>query len=147
MADGNVIKTPRGEVTINTKGSKAVLAWNPNINRFEKQYSRSQKWLDNEVLKDTTPYTPMQTGALYKSGILGTEIGSGTVQWIAPYARYLYYGKVMAGPKYGPKYPTSKDLVFSKSAHPQAQAFWFEASKAQNKQKWIRMAKKLGGGG
>lgn len=145
---GKDIKTPRGTITVSGKsGAKAVLKWDPNIERFPKQYGRSQKWLDNEVLKDTAPFVPMQTGMLMRSGQLGTVIGSGTVEYIAPYARALYYGKVMSGPKYGPKHATDKDLVFSQSVHPQAQSFWFEASKAQNKQKWISGAKKLSGGG
>lgn len=144
----NEINTPRGRIILgNRKGAKAVLEWNSNIARFQKQYSRSQKWLDNEVLKDTAPFVPMQTGMLMKSGQLGTVIGSGTVEYIAPYARYLYYGKVMTGPKYGPKRATDKDLVFSQSVHPQAQAYWFEASKALNKPKWIAGARKLAGGG
>ena len=37
---------------------------------------------------------------------------------------------------------TDKNLVFSKSVHPQAQAHWFEASKAQNLEKWLRVYKK-----
>lgn len=130
-----------------TPSGKARLVWNQNINRFNDQYNRAQKWLDNEVLKDSTPYVPMLTGALFKSGTLGTVAGSGTVQWIAPYARYQYYGKAMSGPLYGPKQATNKDLHYSTDAHSQAQAFWFEAAKAQNKRKWIVGARKLAGGG
>lgn len=142
------IKTPSGKITIASKpGAKAVLEWNSNVSRFAKNASKAQKWLDNEVLKDTAPFVPMQTGMLMQSGQLGTVIGSGTVEYIAPYARYLYYGKVMVGPKYGPKHATDKDLVFSQSVHPQAQAYWFEASKAQNKPKWLKGVKKIGGGG
>lgn len=144
---GKEIITPRGKITIaDKKGAKAVLQWNPDVQRFEGQYSRAQRWLDNEVLKDTTPFVPMQTGMLMKSGQLGTVVGSGTVEYIAPYARALYYGKVMAGPKYGPKHATEKDLVFSQSVHPQAQAFWFEASKSQNKPNWIAGVRKIAGG-
>jgi hypothetical protein len=49
----------------------------------------------------------------------------------------------MKGPKYGPKYATDKDLVYTKSVHPNAQSHWFEASKAQNLPKWLRGVKKL----
>ena len=38
---------------------------------------------------------------------------------------------------------SSKDLVFSKEVHKSAQAFWFEASKAKNKESWIRGAEKV----
>ncbi|MBS1474007.1 MAG: hypothetical protein HP058_03705, partial [Massilimaliae sp.] len=128
-------------------GSKAQLVWNNGIMRFNRQYSRAQVWLDNEVLKDSIPYVPMETGALYKSGKLGTVFGEGVVQWIAPYARYQYYGKVMSGPLHGPKYATDKDLHYSTEAHSQAQSFWFETTKAQNKRKWINGARRLAGGG
>lgn len=147
MAQIKVIRsTPRGRVIV-INGATSRLEWNGNIQRFNRQYSRAQVWLDNRVLRDSTPYVPMLTGSLYKTGILGTTPGEGVVQWIAPYARYQYYGKVMRGPKYGPKYATSKDLNISKSEHSQAQAFWFEAAKAQNKPVWIRGVRQIAGGG
>lgn len=150
MADTRVIRqTPRGRVIIViTPGGKWVskLIWNDNINRFNGQYSRAQVWLDNAVLRDSNIYVPMLTGALYKTGILGTTPGEGVVQWVAPYARHQYYGKVWAGPKYGPKYKTDKDLHINTSENSQAQAFWFEAAKAQNKSIWIRGAQHLAGG-
>ena len=34
---------------------------------------------------------------------------------------------------------TNKDLVFNKAMHSQAQSHWFEASKAENKDKWERV--------
>lgn len=147
MAEGDVLlRTPRG-VIVETARGKAKLIWNDHVMRFNRQYSRAQKWLDNEVLKDSEPYVPAETMQLTRSGQLGTIVGSGTVEYIAPYAQYLYYGKVMKGPKYGPKHATDKDLVFSQSVHPQAQAYWFEAAKALNKKKWIAGARKIAGGG
>lgn len=150
MADTRVIRqTPRGRVIIvRTPGGKWVskLIWNDNIKRFNGQYSRAQVWLDNAVLRDSNTYVPMLTGALYKTGILGTTPGEGVVQWVAPYARYQYYGKVWAGPKYGPKYKTDKDLHINTSENSQAQSFWFEAAKAQNKSIWVRGAQHLAGG-
>lgn len=141
-----LLHTPRGRI-IQTESGAVVLEWNRNILRFNRQYSRAQMWLDNEVLKDSTPYVPMLTGTLYKSGQLGTTLGSGVVQWIAPYAKYQYYGKVISGPRYGPKFRTNRDLHYSTDAHSLAQAFWFEAAKAQNKRKWISGARRLAGGG
>ena len=151
MVDTKVIRqTPRGRVIIvRTASGKwtSKLEWNGDIKRFNGQYSRAQVWLDNAVLRDSTQYVPMLTGALYKTGTLGTTPGEGVVQWIAPYARYIYYGKVMRGPKYGPKYATDKDLHINKSEHSQAQACWFEAAKAQNKSIWIRGVQRLAAGG
>ena len=37
---------------------------------------------------------------------------------------------------------TDRNLVFNRSVNPQAQAHWFEASKAQNLEKWLRVYKK-----
>lgn len=125
----------------------ADISINVDLSRFGRQYRDAQIWLDNAIVKDSTPYTPMRTGVLFKSGQLGTTPGEGVVQWVAPYARYLYYGKVMAGPKYGPKYVTDKNLNISKAEHPQAQSFWFEAAKAQNKATWVRNVKQIAGGG
>lgn len=67
-----------------------------------------------------------------------------------PYARYLYYGKLMVDPATGSSYAkkgtikvlTDKNLVFNKAMHAQAQSHWFEASKAENSEKWIRVADK-----
>ena len=92
----------------------------------------------NEVLKDTDPYVPALNGVL--SGTAHT-VGN-LVIYDQPYARYQYYGKVVVGPKYGPKHATNKDLVYTKGKHPNAQSHWFEASKAQNLDKWVRVAEK-----
>ena len=102
--------------------------------------SDQEKWLANEVLKDTDPYVPALTGSLS----MRSHVEGDSVVYPGPYARYLYYGKVMAGPKYGPKYATDKDLVYTKSVHANAQSHWFEASKAQNMKKWLRGVDKIG---
>lgn len=109
--------------------------------------------------KDTSPYVPMLTGSLDAR----TQVDGGNIIYPVPYARYLYYGKVMVdsvtgkGPmhfidKMGNEQirfrkgatlkPTDRDLKYTKSAHPQAQDHWFEASKAQNLDKWLRVAEK-----
>lgn len=105
----------------------------------------AQKWLDNEVLKDCSPYVPRLSGALERSGISGTKIGSGLIVYQSPYGRYQYYGKVMVGK--APKQVTDKDLIYSKQAHPKATRTFFETAKAINKPKWVAGAKRLGGGG
>jgi hypothetical protein len=78
------IETPRG-VVYHDENMKAVLEWNTNFQpKWQKRYSEAQKFVDSEVLRLCEPYTPLLTGMLIKSGTLGTDIGSGTVQWIAP---------------------------------------------------------------
>lgn len=109
-----------------------------------------------QVQKDTEHFVP----ALTKSLVNRTQVHGGSIVYPGPYARYLYYGKVMVdergnGPNYfvdkqgnevmkfpkGSKlHATNRDLVFTTSVHPQAQAHWFEASKAQNLKKWLRVS-------
>lgn len=101
--------------------------------------NKQEVWLANEVLKDTDPFVPALTGSLSQR----SRTEGNLVIYPGPYARYLYYGKVMAGPKYGPKHATDKNLVYTKSVHPNAQSHWVEASKAQNLNKWLRGVKKL----
>lgn len=50
-----------------------------------------QKTVDSEVLRRSDPYVPFRSGALKKSGILGTRIGSGLVVYNATYADRQYY--------------------------------------------------------
>ena len=99
-----------------------------------------------QVQKDTSPYVPALTGSLdQRTRVVGSE-----VIYPGPYARYLYHGKVMVdpetgstyAPKGGTKVVTDKNLVFNKAMHSQAQAYWFEASKAENMDKWLRAADK-----
>ena len=101
---------------------------------------KAEAWLANEILKDTDPYVPALTGSLSQR----SHVDGNTVVYPGPYARYLYYGKVMEGPPQGPKHATDKDLVYTKTVHPNAQSHWFEASKAQNLKKWIRGVSKIG---
>lgn len=106
--------------------------------------SEGETWLANEVLKDTDQFVPALTGSLS----IRSHVEGNMVVYPGPYARYLYYGKVMEGSKYGPKHATDKDLVYSKDPrskvpHPNAQSHWFEASKAQNLDKWLRGVKKF----
>ena len=99
--------------------------------KFTKLASKSEVFLANEILNDTDPYVPFLTGSLPQRSYVEGD----TVVYPGPYARYLYYGKVMEGPIHGPKHATDKDLVYTKQHHPQAQSHWFEASKAQNLKK------------
>ena len=101
------------------------------LSRLAAANSRAQAWLDNEVLKDSTPYVPRLTGELERSGIDGTKIGSGLLVYNKVYASAQYYG----------------DFVHSTQAHPQATRQWFETAKSINKAKWLAGVRKLGGGG
>jgi hypothetical protein len=112
-----------------------------------------QKFIDQECIRLMAPYTPFRAGMLERSATLGTKIGSGEINQIAPYARYQYYGKLMvssitgsAWARYGEKKVlTDKDLVHDKSRHPQAGPYWFERMKADHKEEILEGARKVAG--
>lgn len=99
-----------------------------------------------QAQKDTSPYVPALTGSLDQR----TRVDENQIIYPGPYARYPYYGKLMVDPTTGSSYApkgatkilTDKNLVFNKAMHSQAQAHWFEASKAENMDKWLRVAGK-----
>lgn len=101
-----------------------------------------------QVRKDTSPYVPA-SGA--PAGLdARTRVDGSHIIYPGPSALYLYYGKLMVdpdtgssyAPKGGTKVLTDKNLVFSKEVHGQAQSNWFEASKAENLEKWVRVSDK-----
>lgn len=108
-----------------------------------------------QAAKDTEPYVPMMTGALKNR----TQVAQNIIIYPGPYARYLYYGKVMVNaatgkgpakipdvgyrfPKGATLKPTNRDLDIKRSHHKNAQSHWFEASKAENLEKWKGIAKR-----
>lgn len=108
--------------------------------------SRAEHVLAQQVMKDTTQFVPALTGSLtHRTRAIGNS-----VIYPGPYARFLYNGKLMVdpatgsayAPKGGHKVVTDRNLVFNTTMHPQAQSHWFEASKAQNLEKWVRVAEK-----
>ena len=103
-----------------------------------------------QAMKDTEPYVPALTGAMSDMSRVETYNGHAAITYNAPYARFLWYGKVMiyqpTGRTFAPanesKVVTDRNLVYNKGMHAKAQAFWFLASQAQNKEKWLRIADK-----
>ena len=95
------IETPRGAiVNVNAKGKiiKARLEWNPQFQQgWETRFGKAQKFVDSECLRHSDKLVPFRTGFFKKSGILGTKIGSGELNYLALYSRYQYKGKVMTG--------------------------------------------------
>lgn len=99
-----------------------------------------------QIEKDTVPFVPALTGSQTER----TRVVGNIIIYPGPYARVLYNGKVMVdpntgstyAPKGGTKVVTDRNLAFTQTVHPQAQSHWFEASKAQNFDKWLRVAKK-----
>lgn len=113
---------------------------------------QAQRYVDSEVLRQSAPYMPHQSGMLRDSGIHGTDIGSGKVVWNSPYAKFLYYGKVMIGiESHSPwaksgerKVTTSRNLTYHGA--PKRGAFWFERMKASHLTEILRGVARLVGG-
>lgn len=124
------IKTPRGTI-IQTGNTSCRLTWNPGFGpQTSARYSRAQMFLDSEVQRLSAPYTPKKTTMLIKSSILGTVIGSGEVQWVAPYARWQYYNTA-----------DTREYEAKRGAH------WFERMKADHGKALIAKTKIIAGGG
>ena len=126
--------------TVHTEGMDAVME------ALASACSRAEHAVAVQAEKDTAPFVPMLTGSLAQR----TRVDGNQIVYPGPYARFLYYGKVMVdpstgstyAPKGGTKVVTDRNLVFNQTGHPQAQSHWFEASKAQNLDKWMRVAEK-----
>lgn len=114
--------------------------------KLEGNITKAEHVVALQVMKDTSPYVPALTGSFDKL----TKVEGNKIIYPGPYARYLYHGKLMVDPstessyakKGASKVLTDKNLVFNKSMHQDAQSHWFEASKAQNLDKWLRVAGK-----
>ena len=140
-----VVETPRGKI-VQTKSKNgtivAELKWKPGFgSEYSAKYNQAQSFVDSEVLRLCDPLTPMRSKALILSGTLATDVGSGLVQYNAPYARYHYYGKLMVGP--APKKLTEIDLTYEGA--PQRGAFWFERMKANDAKAILKGAGKIVG--
>lgn len=107
---------------------------------------KAENTVAKKVLEDTRPFVPALTGAFDAS----SYVDGNTVVYPGPYARFLYYGKVMVDPETGSpfasagttKVVTDRDLVFNATIHAEAQAFWFRASKALNLDSWKQTARR-----
>lgn len=129
--------------TVKTKGFK----------KLERRIRRTGKGAGHllalQMVKDTEPYVPARTKSLANRTIVTGD----TIVYPGPYARFLYYGKLMVDPDTGRPWapkgatkvldPGGRDLNISTAVHSKAQAHWFEASKAQNLPKWKRVAEKV----
>lgn len=115
---------------------------------------RVQKFIDSEVPRRMSPYMPMLSGYMAdKAYKFGPPIGTGIVEYVGPYMRFQYYGKLMvssitgsAWAKHGEmKVLTDIDLQHNKSKHPMAGPFAFDRMKADHKDDILNGARKLAG--
>lgn len=140
---------------------------NLDLSRFDKQYQKAQYGLDGDVMTSMIPFMPMQSGSFVNvtRGASAAIQGSGQVYAAyGPAGRFLYEGKTMVSEvtgstwarlgeqkvlvsQYSGKTKAKEDLVYNKTAHPEAQAHWYEAAKARDGKTWVKNVKKNVGGG
>ncbi len=122
--------------------------------KFKKAAKQAEKVLAVQILKDTDPFVPAQTGVFSKLAYTYDN----NIVYQGDQALYLYEGKVMVDEqnrhavyikdvgwrhRKGAKlHAIDKDLVFTQDMHPEAQAHWMEASEDKNAEKWARVAEK-----
>lgn len=133
------------KVKLNLKPLQEILA-----KRGLEERGKVQQFVGDEVLRKCDPYVPFQSGILKNTAQVLN--GGKQVRWNSPYAKFLYYGKVMVGVnsnspwarKGERKVVTGKNLTYSGA--PKRGSMWFERMKAQHGQEIIDAAAKLAGG-
>lgn len=116
-------------------------------NVLEKRVAKANKWLCEEIIKDTDPFVPARTEAL----AMNVQRHGHAIVYASPYARFQYYVKVMIDPATGSTFApkgvrkvlTERDLKYSKAVHKHAQSHWFEASRAVNEGHWREGVRKI----
>lgn len=115
--------------------------------RMGQASKKAEYAMATQILANTDPFVPAsQSKSLANRAYVDPKDNS--VVYPGPYAHYLYVGKLMVDPATGSpwasygttKVYTDKTLNISKAVNPRATDHWFEASKAINKEKWVRVA-------
>lgn len=110
--------------TMKIGDSKVELRWDRSLgNYFNKGFTKAQMVVDSEVLRYMNPLTPMRSGNMIESSVRATAVGSGKIQYNAPYARRQYYENKGGSP-----------------LHPAARGRWFETMKLQHKDDILKKA-------
>lgn len=72
-----------------------IKSYQLNLNSINKstpnKINKAQKYIDSEILRRSDPLVPFRTGSLKRSGITGTKIGTGVIEYTAPYAKKQYF--------------------------------------------------------
>lgn len=106
----------------------------------------AQKFHTANVLRRIKRYMPFVSGMTYKVTVAQTDISRPYIITDTPYAKYLFYGKVMVDPKLRiagfmtpegrrsrknvPKVRTNRDLQYNKTKNPNAGPRWDRALSA-----------------
>ena len=106
----------------------------------------AQAFHTQNVLRRIQKYMPYRTGATIKLTIAQTDINKPEIVTDAPYAKFLFYGKLMVDPKTGaagfmtkngwrsrkgvPKVRSNRDITYTKTKNPNAGSRWDRALSA-----------------
>ena len=109
-----------------------------------------QKFWTATVLRRIQKYMPYRTGETIKLTVAQTDINKPEIVTDTPYARMLYYGKVMVDPKTGKagfltengwmsrkgvkKVPSGRNIEYTKTKNQQAGPYWDRRLKAAEMQ-------------
>ena len=106
-----------------------------------------QRFHTANVLRRIVKYMPYRTGATIKLTANQTDISKPYIVTDAPYAKFLYYGKLMGDPVTGaagfldkdgqwkswtnrPKVKSDRPITYTRTKNPQAGPFWDRALSA-----------------
>lgn len=156
MAKRKMIARVRYNYSAKGKGQDIELE--VDLSRFEKQYGEAQYELDNKVMTSMEPYMPLRTGTFRNvtKAMSAAIAGSGTVIAAAPpMGRFLYEGKVMVDPVTNSpwarpgakKIVTDRNLKYDDSKNPKVTDHWFDTAKRNHGKSWVKLVKKVAGGG
>ena len=109
------MKTPPDQM-VGGRDVSLTLHWNPSMGaNWAARFNRAQTMLDQEVLRRTDPYVPLDSGLLKDSALLASSIGEGLLVYSTPYAAAQYY-----------------NTATTRTYDPQRGGKWFERMKADN---------------
>lgn len=139
-------------VTVDCTELKTVLDLNNIIN------DKTKRFFADELLRWSDDYTPFKTGVLKEQAYVEAQGGNHFLVYDAPYARMLWYGKVMIMPQNGkagfysptygfwsipktdpnfqPKVVTERELNFTGA--PQRGAFWVQRAWNEHKDEILK---------
>ena len=136
------------KITVHTKGLEAIK------DKLAQGCTKAEHTVALQIREDTRPYVPARNFVLDTT----TRVDGNLIIYQQPYAHYLYQGVVWVDPvtkaagfltedgwksrKGVKKIESNRKLKISRSKHPEAQSHWFEASKAEKLEKWVRVADK-----
>lgn len=113
----------------------AGIKFDPNFKaNVESHFDRKQKYVDSECLRLSEPYTPLLRHHLLDTGISGTVIGSGEIDYTAPYAKRNYYENAGRG---------IEGLNASGGEKGLRGKQWFERMKADHKEEILKGAQEI----